>query len=179
MASRTTALEPAHVDFIGAQHIFFAASAAGDSHVNLSPRGTDWFRVLSPTEVGWLDLTGSGNETAAHIGAGGRLTLMFCAFSGPPLILRLYGTGTRHEPDTPGFAALLAGHFGGAMPAGARRIVTVRLTLVQTSCGYGVPRFEPVGPRDGLTRWAEKKGEAGLAAYRAENNRVSLDGLPG
>lgn len=178
MAKRFAGLEQTHVDFIGRQKIFFAATAAADTRVNVSPRGTDHFRVLSPNAVLWLDLTGSSAETAAHLRVDGRLTVMFCAFDGPPLILRLYGRGRTVRRGSPEWNTLLAEHWQGSEPAGARQMVVLAVDLVQTSCGFGVPLFHAVGRRDTLDRWAATKGEAGLADYRREKNAVSLDGLP-
>ena len=178
MAKRFETIDDKHAAFMARQHIFFVASAAGDSHVNLSPRSTDSFRCLGPREVAYLDRTGSGNETAAHARAGGRVTIMFCAFDGPPLILRLYGRGTVHGRHNPAFASLLAERFGGAAPLGTRQIVTLAVELVQTSCGFGVPLFDYRDERDAMDRWAERKGEAGIERYWHENNVSSLDGLP-
>ncbi len=187
MAKQFDALNAEHIGFIERQKIFFIGSACAGSKVNLSPKGTDLLRVLGANQVGYLDLTGSGNETAAHTLAGGPVTFMFCAFEGPPLILRLYGQAAVHGRGSAGYAALVAG-FGetepglseaaGREPAGARQIVVLQVAMVQTSCGYAVPRFAPLGRRDGLDNWARGKGEAGLAAYRAEKNAMSLDGLP-
>ena len=178
VAKQFAALDDKLVAFIGHQRIFFAASAAAGTRVNLSPRGTDALRVLDPHRVCWLDRTGSGNETAAHMLADGRLTVMFCAFEGPPMILRLYGRGHVLHRGSAGYASLLASAFEGREPSGARQIVVLETDLVQTSCGYGVPLFETAGDRDTLDRWAEAKGEDGLAAYRREKNTVSMDGLP-
>jgi hypothetical protein len=171
-------IEPAHRDFIARQRIFFAASATAASRVNVSPRGTDAFRVIDETTVAWLDKTGSGNETAAHVRADGRVTVMFCAFEGPPGILRLFGRGESLRVGTDAFEALRAGVFEGASPPGLRQIVRVRLDLVRTSCGFGVPLFEHRGERDTLDRWATSKTPEELAAYRREKNTTSLDGLP-
>ena len=126
-------------DFIGRQRIFFAASAAPGAHVNLSPRGTDLFVVLDEVTVAWLDKTGSGAETAAHLKADGRLTVMFCAFDGPPNILRLYGRGEILRRESEAYHDLLTTAFGGVEPPGARQIVRLHVDRVQTSCGYGVP----------------------------------------
>ncbi|MGY2047937.1 pyridoxamine 5'-phosphate oxidase family protein [Methylobacterium sp. JK268] len=178
MAKRFEALEAAHRDFMARQAIFFVASAAPGSRVNLSPRGSGDFRCLDTRTVAYLDRTGSGNETAAHLRAGGRMTVMFCAFEGAPMILRLYGRGTVHGRRSATFAALLDRHFDGAAPLGTRQIVTLAVDLVQTSCGYGVPLFAHRGGRDSLDRWAAHKGEDGIAAYWRERNLVSLDGLP-
>jgi hypothetical protein len=162
--------------FIEAQPLFFVASAplAGTGHVNLSPKGLDCLRVLSPSRVAYLDLTGSGNETAAHVRENGRITFMFCAFAGAPRILRLYGVGRVVLPETPQWAEL-AGRFPGH--PGARQIITAEISRVQTSCGFGVPLMEPVRQRDTLLRWAEAKG-GDLVRYRQEKNARSIDGLP-
>ncbi len=160
------------------QPMFFVATAplSGQGHVNVSPRGLDTFRVLGPREVAYLDLTGSGNETAAHVTENGRITLMFCAFSGPPRILRLYGQGTVVLPDSALWADLRP-NFPAALP-GVRQILHARVTRVQTSCGYGVPQFGFLGQRRDLVSWAESKGAEALELYRARRNARSLDGLP-
>jgi hypothetical protein len=176
LAKRFARVEEAHRAFIQRQCIFFVGSAAAEGRVNISPRGLDTFRVLDPNRVAWLDLTGSGNETAAHLAATGRLTLMFCAFAGPPMILRLYGQGRAHRKGIPAYAKLLPA-FAEELP-GARQIIELEVDLVQTSCGYAVPLFAYQGDRSGLLRWAEAKGEAGLEAYWREKNARSLDGLP-
>jgi hypothetical protein len=162
--------------FIEAQPLFFVASAplAGTGHVNLSPKGLDCLRVLSPSRVAYLDLTGSGNETAAHVRENGRITFMFCAFAGAPRILRLYGRGRVVLPETPPWAEL-AGQF--PAHAGARQIVAAEIARVQTSCGFGVPLMDYVRQRDTLVRWAEAKGEE-LGRYRQAKNARSIDGLP-
>jgi Pyridoxamine 5'-phosphate oxidase len=165
-------------DFIARQKIFFAASAAPGAHVNLSPRGTDLFAVIDDLTVAYLDKTGSGNETAAHLKADGRLTLMFCAFEGPPNILRLYGRGEVLRRGREGYRVILASAFAGVEPPGARQIVVLHVDRVQTSCGYGAPLFEYRGERPSLDNWAQSKGEDGLEAYRREKNVVSIDGLP-
>jgi hypothetical protein len=167
-----------HREFIERQTIFFAATAAAGTRINLSPRPAEALRVIGPNSVCWLDLTGSGAETAAHLLADGRLTIMLCAFEGAPNILRLYGRGRSVPAGTAEYEALLAEHFGGTAPAGARQIVVQDVDMVQTSCGYGVPLFTYEGERDTLIRWAEHKGEEGVARYRAEKNAVSMDGLP-
>ena len=164
--------------FIARQRIFFAASAAPGARVNFSPRGTDALAILDERTVAFLDKTGSGNETAAHLKADGRLTLMFCAFEGPPNILRLYGRGEVLRRGSQAYVDLLAGAFAGAEPLGARQIVRLHVDRVQTSCGYGAPLFEYRGERPSLDNWARAKGEDGLEAYRREKNAVSIDGLP-
>ena len=162
--------------FIEAQQMFFVASAplAADGHVNVSPKGLDCLRVLGPLRVAYLDLTGSGNETSAHLRENGRLTLMFCAFAGPPRILRLYGTGTPALPGSPTWALLRP-----LFPdyPGARQLIVADITRVQTSCGFAVPLYEYAGQRDTLLRFAETKGEQGLESYRQQKNGCSIDGL--
>jgi hypothetical protein len=162
--------------WIGEQPVFFVATAAPDAHVNVSPRGLDTFRVLGPRRVAWLDLTGSGVETIAHLRADGRITLMFCAFEGPPKILRLYGRGEVREPDDPGYQKLRP-RFPG-LP-GERAIIDVSLGRIADSCGFGVPRMDLVGPRDQLLTSAERKGPEKVAEYQALRNTQSIDGLPG
>jgi hypothetical protein len=171
-------LDASHRDFIGRQRIFFAASAAPNTRVNVSPRGTDAFAVIDERTVAYLDRTGSGNETAAHLKADGRLTIMFCAFDGPPNILRLYGRGEVLRRGGSAYANLLESAFGGDEPTGARQIIRLHVDLVQTSCGYGTPLFEYRGERPSLDNWARSKGEEGLEAYRRATNMVSIDGLP-
>ncbi len=163
--------------FIAAQHLFFVATAPLDAagHINLSPKGMDTFRVLSPQRVAFLDLTGSGNETAAHLLENGRITFMFCAFQGKPSILRLFGNGLVIRPGAEQWPELLAGYPN--FP-GIRQIITADITRVQTSCGFGVPLFQFSGERDALVRWAEKKGSEELMEYRRRKNLRSIDGLP-
>jgi Pyridoxamine 5'-phosphate oxidase len=177
MAKQFASVTPAHRDFIARQQIFFTASATASSRVNVSPRPTDALRVLDERTVAYLDLTGSGSETAAHLRANGRITLMFCAFDEPPSILRLYGRGTSLPRNSRDYTIFLASAFDNQEPLGARQIVRIDIDLVQTSCGYGVPLFDYVGQRSTLRRWAERKGEAGLEEYRRQKNASSLDGL--
>ena len=164
-----------HRAFIESQHIFFVGTAARDGRVNVSPKGLDSLRVLGPNRVLWLNLTGSGNETAAHLLDVNRLTLMFCSFERKPLILRLYGTATEIQPDQPSWAELFA-HFPD-LP-GARQIFDVTVEAVQTSCGYAVPLMTFDNERDLLNTWASKRGEDGIAAYHQQKNLVSIDGFP-
>lgn len=162
--------------FIEEQQLFFVASAplSPGGHVNLSPKGVESLRVLSPYRVAYLDLTGSGNETSAHLRENGRITFMFCAFTGRPRVLRLYGKGWVILPDSPDWDDL-AKHF--TDHPGVRQIVTADISRVQTSCGFGVPLMEHLGQRDMLDRRAEAKGDA-LPAYREKHNTRSIDGLP-
>jgi len=162
--------------FILAQPLYFVASAplSPAGHINLSPKGLDTFRVLSPDRVAYLDLTGSGNETASHLLENGRITFMFCSMSEAPRILRLYGRGRVVLPGDAEWEAL-ASMFPD-LP-GVRQIIVAEIRRVQTSCGFGVPTLEAPQQRDTLLRWAESKGPEGLASYRAEKNVRSLDGL--
>src|SRR5438105_12987470 len=178
MADRFSELSPDLAQWWCAQPVFFVATApvGDDGHVNLSPKGYDTLRVLGPRRVAYLDLTGSGVETIAHVRENGRITLMACAFSGTPRISRIFGRGTRHEVGTARFGALAADF--PALP-GRRSIIEVDVERVTTSCGYAVPLMELVDDRDRLTAWAAKKGDEGIAAYWASKNRESIDGLPG
>ncbi len=176
MAKLLDRLDDRLTAFIEAQRIFFVGTAPNQGRVNLSPKGLNTFRVLSPQMAGYLDLTGSGNETAAHIRENGRLTFMFCAFDGAPLILRLYGTGQVVRPADEGWHALRPS-FGDAIP-GERQIILLNIESVQTSCGFGVPLYTHEGERQQLIDWAVKKGEDGVRAYRAQKNVRSIDGLP-
>lgn len=178
MAQQFSQIEPKHREFIERQHMFFTATAAESSRVNISPRSTDALRVLDAHTVAYLDLTGSGNETAAHLRADGRMTIMLCAVDGPPLILRLYGRGQTLPVGSNDYEKLLEDAYDGKAPLGARQIVRLGVNLVQTSCGFGVPLFDYAGERETMARWAEAKGEEGLVAYRLEKNTHSIDGLP-
>lgn len=165
------------IEWIGRQHMFFVATAPRvEGHVNLSPKGHDTFRVFDRATVGYLDLTGSGVETIAHLRENGRLTIMFCAFEGPPRILRLYGRGEVVEPSQDGFGAVAA-HFP-VLP-GVRSVIRLTIERISSSCGYSVPLLAYQGERDTLIEWAERKGPDGLEAYHAEKNTVSIDGLAG
>lgn len=175
MAQRSGELSDKHMEFIRAQKIFFVATAAADGRVNVSPKGMDSLRVLDKQRVIWLNATGSGNETAAHVQELPRMTLMFCAFEGEPLILRLYGQARTIHPGDAEWPALFAQFT--PLP-GARQIFDLSLDLVQSSCGFAVPFYDYLGEREQLLRWAEKKGDDGLKRYWAEKNRVSLDGKP-
>ena len=177
MAKQFSHIEPAHAAFIAEQHIFFTASAAATGRINISPRGADAFRVLNPNTVAYLDQTGSGNETAAHLRASGRLTIMFCGFENVPMILRLYGHGRSLWRGTPEYAALLETAFGNEEAPGARQIIRLDIEMVQTSCGYGVPLFDFKEERPTLRRWAENQGEDGVAAYWRQKNVYSIDGF--
>lgn len=178
MATSFPSIDEAHRAFISRQRLFFIASAAAGTRVNVSPKPTEALRVIDERTVVYIDLTGSGNETAAHLRSDGRLTFMFCAFEGPPAILRIFGRGHVLERGGNRYSTLLDAHFGSNEPAGARQMVLLEVDLVRTSCGFGVPLYEYVGERDTLRRWAATQGEERLRAYRQTKNMESLDGLP-
>ena len=178
MGKMFSAIEPAHREFIGRQHIFFNASASQQGRVNVSPRDVASLRILDDHTVIYLDRTGSGNETAAHLIADGRLTLMFCAFEGAPMVMRLYGKGRIIARRSPEYLSLLAANYDNIEAPGARQIVHLTVDSVQTSCGMKVPFYDYVGERDQLDRWATVKGETALEEYRRQKNSVSIDGLP-
>jgi hypothetical protein len=171
-------ITPDLTEWLGRQHLFFVATAplAADGLVNCSPKGMDSFRILGPREVAYLDMTGSGVETIAHLRENGRIVLTFCALNGPPRIVRLHGTGEALEQGTPEYARLSP--LFRAYP-GARSIIRVRLNRISESCGFAVPRYDYVDERDTLVRWAQSKGEDGVERYRRQKNARSLDGLPG
>jgi hypothetical protein len=173
MAKQFASLDASTRKFIENQKIFFVATAGGEGKVNLSPKGMDTFRILNDNRIMWLNLTGSGNETAAHLLENGRMTIMFCAFEGKPLILRLYGTGTVSHPREASWNDYI--HLFPNLP-GTRQLIDISISLVQTSCGMGVPYFAYCGERPDLNRWAEKQGEEGLMIYRDLKNKFSLDG---
>jgi hypothetical protein len=157
--------------------MFFVSTAplAKGGRINLSPKGIDCFRVLSPTRVGSMDLIGSGNETAAHLLENGRITFMFCTFEGPPNILRLYGSGRAVLPADAAWEELAP-----AFPLypSTRQIIVADITRVQTSCGFGVPNYRYIGQRDLHFQWAAARGPQGLVEYQRKYNAVSIDGLP-
>ncbi|HZR81413.1 MAG TPA: pyridoxamine 5'-phosphate oxidase family protein [Candidatus Binatia bacterium] len=178
MGKTYEAIDDALRAFLLAQRVFFVGSApaGGDGHVNVSPKGLDSFRILGPRAVAYLDLTGSGVETIAHLRENGRITLLFCAFEGPPKIVRLYGRGEVVDHAHPDFGAL-AGLFPTYL--GARSVIRVALERIADSCGYGVPTYRWVGERRQLLDWADRKGPDGVREYRRKNNTRSIDGLPG
>ena len=175
MGKQYTQLTGHLTDFIARQKMFFVGTAAADGRVNVSPKGMDTLRVVSPNRVMWLNLTGSGNETAAHLREQPRITLMFCAFEGDPMILRLYGHAHALHPRDAEWATLLP-----LFPNlnGSRQLIDVTIELVQTSCGMGVPFLDFKSERDQLVKWADKKGTQGIREYWEEKNQVSLDGKP-
>lgn len=175
MGKRHTALDDDHIAFIAQQRMFFVATATADSRVNVSPKGMDTLRVLGRNRVLWLNVTGSGNETSAHVQLDPRMTLMFCAFEGDALILRLYGKARVVHRSDADWDTLYA-QFE-PLP-GARQLFDMTVDLVQTSCGFGVPLFRYEGQRDFLNDWAMRKGEAGIEQYWREKNQFSIDQLP-
>jgi len=174
MAKFFDALLPEHAAFIARQKVFFVATQAPGGRINLSPKGLDSLRVLDEKTVAYLDLTGSGAETAAHLRVDPRLTLMLCSFSADALILRLYGKGEPVRPGEPRWTEL-APRFPDH--PGARQIVVLHVESLQTSCGAGLPLMGYAGERGSLTEWAKKKGEDGIAEYRRAKNARSIDGL--
>ncbi len=175
MAKQFAAFEAQHSEFAAAQHIFFVATAAPEGRVNLSPKGGDCLRILSPRRVIWRNITGSGNETAGHLRASPRMTLMWCSFDTRPVILRAYGTARavhRGDADWPA----LNDHF--APHAGARQVFDMAVELVQTSCGYAVPLMQFTADRDTLDLWSEARGEGAMPDYWREKNQTTIDGAP-
>ena len=175
MAKFFESLQPEHAAFIARQKVFFVATQAPGGRINLSPKGLDSLRVLDDRTVAYLDLTGSGAETAAHLRVDPRMTLMLCSFTAEAQILRLYGQGEPVRPGDPRWSEL-ADRF--PVFPGARQIVVLHVESVQTSCGAGLPLMGYAGERGTLTEWARKKGEDGIADYRRAKNAVSIDGLP-
>ena len=177
MSKRHENITPEISAWIREQRVFFVATApcASDGHINVSPKGGDSFRVLGPLEVVYQDFTGSGAETAAHVRQNGRIVVMFCAFLGPPKIVRLHGHGMVITDEDPRYAELAK-----LFPAnpGTRAFVHIRVDRVSDSCGYAVPLYQFQGQRETLDRWALKKTPEELKAYRATKNRLSIDGLP-
>lgn len=168
------ALSARHVAFIEAQKIYFVGTAAREGSVNLSPKGGDSLRILGPNTLAWLNLTGSGNESAAHVLQHPRMTVMFCAFEGAPLILRAYGRArVLHRGDTDWEAALAR------FPASvaARQVFLLDIERVQASCGMSVPLYDYQGDREDLANWSARQGREGIEAYWRKKNQRSLDGL--
>ena len=172
MAEKFEQLNDKLIGFIREQHLFFVGTAGLEGFVNVSPKGMDSFRIIDNNRVAWLNLTGSGNETAAHVLENGRMTVMFCSFDKQPLIMRLYGQARAVHPRDDKWRDLAA-----LFPkyAGARQIFEMELELVQTSCGYAVPYYELKGERTTLKNWAEKHGESGIREYWQEKNTKSLN----
>ena len=173
MAERFEKLEDKHIEFIGRQHIFFVGTAGAEGFVNVSPKGMDSLRVIDSGTVAWLNLTGSGNETAAHVLENGRMTIMFCSFDKQPLIMRLYGQAQAVHPRDSRWEELSE-----RLPSytGARQFFVLDVEMVQTSCGYAVPFYELKGERSTLTKWADNHGPKGIQQYWNDKNTLSLDG---
>lgn len=174
MGQHYTALTERLTEFIQKQKLFFVATATAESRVNMSPKGMDSLRVINSHRVIWLNVTGSGNETAAHVLENPRMTVMFCAFEGRPMILRLFGQARVIHQNDPEWQTLLP--LFDDLP-GARQIFDMDIDLVTTSCGMGVPLYQYQGDREQLNHWAERKGKSGIRDYWREHNRLSLDGL--
>jgi hypothetical protein len=175
MAQQSDSLSGKHISFIAEQKMFFVGTATPDSRVNVSPKGMNSFRVLDSKRIAWLNVTGSGNETAAHVQVLPRMTIMFCSFEGLPQILRLYGTARAvHKNDAEWDE--LQGHFE-PLP-GTRQIFDMHIEMVQVSCGMAVPLYSYDGDRELLRNWAIKQGEEGITKYWHDRNQVSIDGIP-
>ncbi|PIB38133.1 pyridoxamine 5'-phosphate oxidase family protein [Maribacter sp. 4G9] len=174
MGKKLPGIGSEHRSFIENQHIFFVGTAASDGRVNISPKGTDSLRVIDKNKVVWLNLTGSGNETAAHLIKDNRMTILFCAFEGKPMILRLYGNAAIFHKRDEGFKKYV--HL---FPpnAGARQIIEMQVDLVQTSCGFAVPFMDYKEERTTLNLWAEKQGEENIREYWKNKNTQSIDGF--
>jgi len=175
MGKQLQHITPELQQFIEAQKIFFVGTAMSEGKVNVSPKGMDSLRVLNSNRVIWLNLTGSGNETASHILENNRITIMFCAFEGKPMILRIYGkTKVYHQRDNEWneYISLFPKSIG------SRQLFDIDVELVQTSCGFAVPLMEYQSDRAILTKWTDNKGEEGIEKYWKEKNQISLDGRP-
>lgn len=178
MGIQYSQLETTHQDFIDKQAIFFTATATKTSFINLSPKDNRALKMISPTRVLWLNLTGSGNETQAHLQEDNRMTLMFCSFDKNPLILRLYGQAKSIIQTQPDWQTHLSNfkHLGKDYLLGSRQIFELNIDLVQTSCGFGVPQYDFIGYRDKLIQWSVKKKADGIKEYQQRKNTTSLDG---
>jgi hypothetical protein len=172
VAEKFEQLNDKHMAFIADQHLYFVGTAGAEGFVNVSPKGMDSFRVIDAKTVAWLNLTGSGNETATHVQENGRMTVMFCSFDKQPLILRLYGQATVVHPRDARWEEL-----GALFPryTGARQVFLLDIELVLTSCGYAVPYYTLQGERPTLTKWADQRGESGIRDYWVEKNVKSLN----
>lgn len=173
MAVKFDSINKAHIEFIEKQKMFFIGSAGAQGYINVSPKGMDTLKITDENTVVWLNYTGSGNETSAHVQENGRMTIMFNSFDKAPLILKLYGhAAVIHEKDSRWDE--MVGHFESHVSI--RQFFQMKVELVLTSCGYGVPEYEFKGERDMLKKWAEQKGREGIKAYWAEKNVETLDG---
>jgi len=174
MGQKYEALSDRLIRFICEQHLFFVGTATEDSRVNISPKGMDSLRVMNDRRIIWLNVTGSGNETAAHVQQNPRMTLMFAAFTGKPMILRVYGTARVIHHNDPDWQSLYS--LFDPLP-GARQVFDLDIELVQTSCGMAVPLFDFAGDREQLNNWAEKKGDVGIREYWRRTNQQTIDGI--
>lgn len=175
MSKQKSKLDETLIEFIKNQHLFFVGTAGKDGRVNISPKGMDSLRVIDSGKIAWLNYTGSGNETAAHVLECQRMTLMFCAFQGKPNILRIYGKAIAIHPRDKEWEEI---HSLFPKIPGARQIFSLDIESLATSCGFSVPLYEHAGERDVLVQWAEKKGEDGVKKYWQDNNQKSIDGKP-
>ncbi|MEX0320392.1 MAG: pyridoxamine 5'-phosphate oxidase family protein [Ruegeria sp.] len=175
MAKQFPALDDAHRKFIEEQHMFFVGTAGTDGRVNISPKGMDSLRVVGPSRILWMNLTGSGNETAGHLLEVNRMTLMWCSFTTRPMILRAYGTARTVQAGDADWEKL-AQHF--PPHRSARQIFDVELEMVQTSCGYAVPFMDYRADRDTMQKWVDNKSDADIRAYWVEKNQTTIDGKP-
>jgi len=167
-------ISPKLNSFIEEQKVFFVGTARSEGSVNVSPKGMDTFRLINSNKIVWLNLTGSGNETAAHLQENNRMTILFCSFEEKPLILRLYGNASIYHKSDAAYKehiTLFPKHIG------ARQIIIMKVDQVQTSCGFAVPFMEFKEERSQLTRWADKKGQGGIEAYWKDKNSKSIDGF--
>ena len=175
MGKQFSELSENHIEFISQQRIFFVGTATSDSKVNISPKGMDSFRVLNSNRIVWLNVTGSGNETSAHIQQSPRMTVMFTAFEGKPLTLRLYGKAKVIHNTDQEWLDLFS--FFNPLP-GARQIFDLNVEMVQSSCGMSIPFYEYTGEREQLTDWATKQGKSGVKEYWHKKNQLSIDNIP-
>lgn len=180
MGASSDRLSDKNQSFIRDQRLFFVATSPDEGRISVSPKGMDTFRCLDERRVGYLDLTGSSNETAAHVAQNSRITLMFCSFDATPLILRIYGRGRVVHRRDADWEQHHAAFFGLDMRfrVGVRQIILVEVELVRSSCGHGVPRFDFVSERENMPEWLDRLGEQGMDEYRERKNQVSIDGLP-
>jgi len=173
MAEKFDSINQEHIDFIKKQHLFFIGTAGAEGFINVSPKGMDTLKVIAPNKVIWLNHTGSGNESSAHVQENGRMTIMFCSFDKKPLILKLYGDAKVIHPRDKAWDEMTE-HFD--IFVGARQFFEIDITLVLTSCGFGVPKYKYIGERNGLIKWADNAGKDGMKKYWEEKNQVTLDG---
>lgn len=175
MAKQFPTIEPAHQKFIESQHMFFVGSSAPTGRVNISPKGMDSLRILSPNRLVWLNYSGSGNETAGHLLQSNRMTVMWCSFTTRPMIMRAYGTAKTVHPRDAEWAEL-SEHFNAGL--GARQFFDMDVNMLQTSCGWAVPFMDFNRERDTLEKWADDKGQSGVETHWQEKNQYTIDNAP-